>query len=71
MGLPSVERFRARCEQTELTDQNTRWVLTHFSHAGGACYAELVDIAAPLGFDIAFDGMEVDLSAHSPLTQRT
>jgi phosphoribosyl 1,2-cyclic phosphate phosphodiesterase len=61
MGMPTVCEFRRQAEDIGLSDSNTRWVLTHFSHGGKAMHEELVAQAAPLGFEIAYDGMMIEL----------
>jgi len=61
MGFPDVLDFRRRAEKAGLTDGDTRWVLTHFSHGGGLLHGELEALVAPGGFEVAWDGMDIDL----------
>lgn len=62
MGLPDVLNFKKRAEEMGLANANTRWLLTHFSHQHGLLHEEMEEIASPFGFDISFDGMEIDMS---------
>lgn len=59
MGLPNVLEFRRKAREIGLVKDDTPWVLTHFSHNGDLLHAELEDLAHPLGFTIAWDGMEI------------
>lgn len=61
MGFPddvaTAERLRAlRC-----VDENTRLVITHFSHNGGLLHEELEALAGPEGFDVAYDGVVYEI----------
>ena len=43
-----------------LANENTRFILNHFSHNGpDVNYKEFCEIVEPLGFEVSFDGMEV------------
>ncbi len=59
MGFPNVLDFRNRAESIGFTDENTRWILTHFSHTGGSLHDELERAVSAEGFDVAWDGMEI------------
>jgi phosphoribosyl 1,2-cyclic phosphate phosphodiesterase len=59
MGLPNVEDFRDRARDIGLVENDTPWVLTHFSHGGGLLHEELEELAEPMGFTVAWDGMEL------------
>ena len=62
MYLGANKRCRQRLEEMGLTDDSTRFVLTHFSHNGLTVnYKEFCDIVEPLGFEVAYDGMTVTL----------
>lgn len=61
LGFPDVLDFRQRAEAIGLTDTGARWVLTHFSHGGGLLHEELEALAGPEGFEVAWDGMEIEL----------
>ena len=42
-------------------DKNSKLVLNHFSHNGiHSLYTEFVPIAAESGFDVSYDGMEIN-----------
>lgn len=43
-----------------LADENTVWVVNHFSHNGGWLHAELEENAAREGFLASYDGMTVE-----------
>ncbi len=62
MGLPDVFDFKQKAEETGLTGPETPWILTHFSHGGGLLHEELESLTGPHGFQVAWDGMEIDLS---------
>jgi phosphoribosyl 1,2-cyclic phosphate phosphodiesterase len=61
MGLPANAVVRRRLLEMGAAGPRTRFVATHFSHNGGACHAELEAAAAPLGLEVAYDGMELDV----------
>ena len=47
-----------------LANENTRFILNHFSHNGlSVNYKEFCDIVRPFGFDVSYDGMTVDTEA--------
>lgn len=51
------ERLRAR----GLIDDDTKCILTHFSHNGGLNYDALCEKVTPLDFTVAYDGMTVEI----------
>lgn len=61
MGLPDNVQVRERMLQEGIADDSTRFVITHFSHNGGLLHDELSQMAAKLGFDTAYDGMEISI----------
>jgi phosphoribosyl 1,2-cyclic phosphate phosphodiesterase len=61
MGLPNVCEFRKKTEEIGITDSGTDWILTHFTHNNGTTYNEMVNIAEKENFEVAYDGMEVNL----------
>jgi phosphoribosyl 1,2-cyclic phosphate phosphodiesterase len=61
MGLPEDIEVRRRLEEVGCTHPGTRWVLHHLSHSGGATYDELQAQVGPLGFEVAWDGMILEL----------
>ena len=43
-----------------LADENTRFILNHFSHNGlNVNYKEFCEAVEPLGFEVSYDGMEI------------
>ena len=55
-------RFRTLLKEAGVADDNTVFVLNHFSHNGGkVTYDEFVKIAAEQDFEISYDGMEVEI----------
>ncbi|HHX72038.1 MAG TPA: hypothetical protein GX701_03800 [Clostridiales bacterium] len=42
-------------------DEKTKFIVTHFSHNGIAIHDELLPHAEALGFDVAYDGMIINL----------
>jgi phosphoribosyl 1,2-cyclic phosphate phosphodiesterase len=61
MGFPDVLDFRRKAEKIGLTNSSTVWVLTHFSHGGGLLHNELEELVKPEGFEVAWDGMEIEM----------
>lgn len=61
MGFPNVRKFRKRAEEIGLTDADTPWVLTHFTHGGGLLHDELKALVNPEGFIVAWDGLEIEI----------
>lgn len=60
LGLDTCEIERDKLIENKIADTNTRCIVNHFSHNGGAIYDEMVPIAEKLGFETAFDGMEIE-----------
>jgi len=60
LGLDSCQIERDRMLKTGIADQNTKFIINHFSHNGGAIHDELVPIAKEMGFETAYDGLEVE-----------
>ncbi len=61
MGIPDCEQVKKRLEELGCTNDQTQFVLSHFSHNCGLNHEELLEIATPLGFTIAFDGFEITI----------
>jgi len=59
LGLDSCQIERDKFLEKGIADSSTQMVINHFSHNGKAIYDELVPIAKVLGFETAYDGMEV------------
>jgi phosphoribosyl 1,2-cyclic phosphate phosphodiesterase len=61
MGFPDLLEYKLKAEESGLTGNKTRWVLTHFSHFGGATHEELVELGKPHGIEIGYDGMQIEI----------
>ncbi len=61
MGLEDAARFAARLEESGCLRKGAVRVINHFSHACGLLHGELEQCAAPRGFSVAWDGMEIDV----------
>lgn len=59
MGLPDDIKVKERLIEIGCADEATKFVVTHFSHNGRLLHDELVELAKPHGFDVAYDGFEV------------
>lgn len=61
MGLDACARVRERLLHINAGTGATRFIVTHFSHNGGLLHAELVERATPLGLEVAYDGMQIQI----------
>ena len=43
-----------------IADENTKFIVNHFSHNGGANYDDIIERASPLGILVSYDGMTVE-----------
>ncbi len=59
MGLNANRKVRDRLYENKLADENTRFIINHFSHNGGPIYDELVDLVGE-EFTVSYDGLEVE-----------
>ena len=59
MGLDAAARVRDRLVAIGAAGHPTRAVVTHFSHNGGLLHEALVARAAPMGLEVAYDGLEI------------
>lgn len=55
--LQTVERMR----KSDFAKPTTRFVLTHFCHNGKLFHDDYEKICSPLGIEVAYDGMEMEL----------
>lgn len=60
MGLGEAFHVKTALEEKGVSDEKTISVLNHFSHNGMLIYDEIKPVAEVLGFQVAWDGMEVD-----------
>ncbi|MNB71275.1 Phosphoribosyl 1,2-cyclic phosphodiesterase [compost metagenome] len=61
LGLPNNAEIRIQMLEQGSADQNTMFVINHFSHNGYTIHDELVPHAEKLGFITAFDGMIIEV----------
>lgn len=61
MGLPNAIEVRKRLKDCMLTNENTTYVLNHFSHFGRYTYEDMLEEAKKEGFLIAYDNFEIDI----------
>ena len=55
-------RFRQMLKAAGVADENTVFILNHFSHNGlSACYDDFAPIAAKEGFLTSYDGMKIEI----------
>ena len=59
MGLDACARVRGHLVEIGAGTKDTRFIVTHFSHNGGLLHDELVERAAPMGLEVAYDGLEI------------
>ncbi len=60
MGLKENAMVRDRLIELGCADENTRFIIHHFSHNGGETHDDMVKIAAEKGFDVSYDGMIIE-----------
>jgi phosphoribosyl 1,2-cyclic phosphate phosphodiesterase len=61
LGAPEVVQAMAELDSLGALAPHARRIATHFSHNGGALYAELAEYFAPHGIEVAYDGMLVSV----------
>ena len=59
MGVEDVLKTQKKLIEIGCADENTVWVINHFSHNGGVLHEELEERMKPHGFIVAYDGLEV------------
>lgn len=60
MGLPCCVDVRDRLKEIGVADENTVFVLNHFSHNHAALHAEMEETARLEGFLVSYDGMVLE-----------
>lgn len=60
MGLYGAKKLRAALEEMGAVSAGCCHVVNHFSHNGGAGYDEILPAAEEQGFQVSYDGMEVN-----------
>lgn len=61
MGFRECLALRERLRRRGLVTPKTRYILNHLSHMNDMTHAEWEAFAAPYGFEIAYDGLEVNV----------
>lgn len=61
LGLNTCAEEKDRLLKEGVADNNTIMIVNHFSHNGIATYDEMVPLAKELGFETAYDGMEIEI----------
>lgn len=61
MGVEAIGKVRERMIAEGIAGGDTVFVASHFSHNGGLTHQELEDRLKPLGFTVAYDGLELRL----------
>jgi len=61
MGVQMNLKVKERMLREGIADEETNFVLTHFSHNGGFLHQELQEAVAPHDFTVAYDGLEIEL----------
>lgn len=61
LNLMACEATKDELIKIGCADENTKFILNHFSHNGGYTYYELVPEATQKNFTVSYDGMEVEI----------
>ncbi len=61
MGFETCRQVKERMLAEGIAHDSTIFAITHFSHNAHCFHQDLVDRAEPLGFTVAYDGIEFDL----------
>lgn len=61
MGFVDILELKERMEKEGIADQETAWVVTHFSHNGGWTYEGMTEDLKDTAFQPAFDGMSIEI----------
>ncbi len=61
MGVPDLITMRQRLADAGCLHEHTQLVATHFSHNGGLLHADLEALLNPHGYEVAYDGMRVEI----------
>lgn len=59
MGFIDIVEMKKRLIENGNADDDTLFIAQHFSHNCGYIYDETVEVLEPLGFIVAYDGMEL------------
>lgn len=61
MGIPDNIKVRERLLEKGLANENTKFYLTHMSHYRSPLQEETENRVRPLGFNVAYDNLEVEV----------
>lgn len=61
LGLQTCVETKNRLLKMKSANEQTIFILTHFSHNGGLCHEALEQAAHPYGFIISYDGLEAEI----------
>ncbi len=61
MGVPDLITMRKLLADNGNTHDHTKYVATHFSHNGGLLHGGLEELLNPHGYQVAYDGMTVEV----------
>lgn len=62
MSIFGCDEFINQLKSIGLVDEDTKIILSHFSHIGkNVLYDDFVSIAANFGFEVSYDGMEIEI----------
>ncbi len=61
MGVNVVVEVRDRLREMGCIDDNTKVIVTHFSHNGNSTQADLEAFFVPKGIEVAYDGLTVEI----------
>jgi phosphoribosyl 1,2-cyclic phosphate phosphodiesterase len=57
MGIDAVAAYRKAFEQEGLLRPRSHFLAHHMSHGANPCHEQLVDLLAPHGVEVAYDGL--------------
>ncbi len=61
MGMPENKKMIDKMRAIGSVDRDTKIVVHHFSHNANMLHSELIEAAKPYGFEVAFDGMIIEI----------
>lgn len=61
MGVNTVKAVAAKLKEIKAVKDSARIIATHFSHNGGGNHGDYEAVYNPLGIEVAYDGMVIEL----------
>jgi phosphoribosyl 1,2-cyclic phosphate phosphodiesterase len=61
MGLVDAVKVKQHLTELGLGDNDTQWIVNHFSHNGMWLHDKMVEEADKVGFLVSYDGMKVEI----------